>query len=82
MITIENIKGQNNPSRHLVRRDGVAIGLLERYRNTSTDTHPWKAFFYIVPPGPKVQTEYLGAFYQPQGGKRAAIQAILKRATA
>lgn len=65
----------------LVIRDGKAIGLLEKYRNTASETHPWKAFFYSVPPGPNVKTEYLGAFYAAQGGKRAAIQAIIKQAT-
>lgn len=79
MITIENVKGQRNPARVLVRRDGVTIGLLEKYRNIAGETHPWKAFFYITPPGPKVEVEYLGAFYT--GGKRAAIQSIIQRAT-
>lgn len=80
MITIENIKGKSNPSRHLVRRDGCPIGLLEKFRNTSMDTHPWKAFFYSSLP-PAAITEYLGAFYRWQGGKRAAIQSIITRAT-
>lgn len=82
MISIRNIlliKG--SPARQLVTRDGVAIGLLEKFRNTASETHPWKAFFYVVPPGPKVQIAYLGAFYRAEGGKRAAIQAIIKRAT-
>lgn len=83
MITIENIKSQSGTrhSRVLIRRNGVSIGRVEKLRNTATESHPWKAFFYITPPGPKVQTEYLGAFYTDQGGKRDAIQAIIKRAT-
>lgn len=81
MITFENVKASSNPQRVLVRLDGRAIGLLEKHRNTASDTHPWKAFFYVQPPGPTTQTEYLGAHYRGAGGKRAAIQAIIQRAT-
>lgn len=82
MISIRNIAGKE-PVRQLVTRNGRAIGLLEKYRNTASETHPWKAFWYLVLPGSgrHAETEYLGAFYRAEGGKRAALQAIIKRAT-
>lgn len=82
MVLIRNIpRTKGDPMRQLVTRNSRAIGLLEKFRNTASETHPWKAFFYVAPPGPKAELKYLGAFYRTEGGKRSAIQAIIKRAT-
>lgn len=55
------------PARFVVIRDGREIGTLEKYKNTRTDTHPWKAF---APVG--VNAQFLGAFY----GSNAQLAAI------
>ena len=48
---------------YLVKRDGVVVGLIEKYRNTRTEHHPWKALFktHVGPCGPEY--DYLGGFY-------------------
>jgi hypothetical protein len=67
----------------LVKVNGNIVGQLERFKNSRTDTHPWKAF-----KGTGMTRHYLGAFYiegeVPQdghttfGGKQAALEAIFK----
>lgn len=70
-----------SPAVHLVMTDtGNAVGAIEKYRDTRTETHPWKAFRLGNP------WVYLGAFYDDgavpddghtkYGGKEAAIKAI------
>ena len=68
---------QNAKSRsYRVFRDNVFLGFLEKYRNTQTETHPWKAFAPRFVPGQHPQFgTYLGAFY---AGKNAAIAALDK----
>jgi hypothetical protein len=56
----------------LVHEDGKIVGMLEKYRDTRTETHPWKAFS-----GYGLTALYLGAFYQKDGGKKSAIEAIV-----
>lgn len=81
-ITIECKRKAVNkmPSLHLVKFGGVEdehiIGLLEKYNNTRTEQHPWKAFL-----GWGMNTTYLGSFYPNEGGRKAALQAILDRAS-
>lgn len=84
-ITLEQIKKPTTQSAGLwlVKRNSnkAIIGMLEKYRNTRTDTHPWKAFKGCGP-----TAHYLGAFYDTgsvpddgdtqYGGKQAAIDAI------
>ena len=75
---------KGSASLYLVKDDrGTPIGFLEKFRNTRTETHPWKAFRFE---GYEDRNHYLGAFYEdgsvPQdgqtlfGGKKAALQAI------
>jgi hypothetical protein len=62
----------------LVKDDnGNILGLLEKYNDTRTDKHPWKAFS-----GHGATCEYLRAFYAEEGGKTAAIAAVVEAATA
>jgi hypothetical protein len=66
----------------LVKVDGAIRGMLMKYNNTRTETHPWKAFA-----GHGHAARYLGAFYVTGavpddghtqfGGKDAAIAAVL-----
>lgn len=68
------------PALFLVKRDGFILGQLEKYRDTRSETHPWKAFV-----GTGMSCKYLGAFYGDNGPsgvvhhidpKQAAIDAI------
>ena len=47
------------------------VGLLEKYNDTRTETHPWKAYL-----GWGMDTKFLGSFYPGEGGKPEAIRAI------
>lgn len=55
------------------------VGMLEKFRDTRTEHHPWKAFL-----GWGMSRRYLGAFYaeragwpaQPGGGRPAALAAV------
>jgi hypothetical protein len=63
-----NIK---NPSRFVVMENGKEIGLIEKYRDTRTETHPYKAF-----QGIGMACTFIRSFYPAEGGKDAAIAAI------
>lgn len=43
VITQIEASTAKTPARWRVILDGYEIGLLEKYRNTRTETHPWKA---------------------------------------
>ncbi len=60
---------------YLVKVDGEIIGLLEKWKNTRTDKHPWKAF-----KGHGAACTFLKAFYPEEGGKDAAILAVVHAA--
>ena len=66
--------GAGRASVYLVKKgpggDEMIVGMLEKYRNTRTETHPWKAFA-----GHGATRSYLGAFYGPTG-REDAIHAI------
>jgi hypothetical protein len=68
----------------LVQRGEAILGVLEKYKDTKSCKHPWKAFV-----GFGVTVRFLGAFYElnqgwrddvNMGGKNAAIDAIVKAA--
>lgn len=52
---------------------GQEVGFLTRFGRAPGECHPWKAFR-----GTGFQAEYLGAFYARDGGKLAAVRAILE----
>lgn len=69
----------------LAEGDAAILGMLEKYSNTRTDTHPWKAFA-----GWGANRVFLGTFWNEIdldavlrgedynfGGKDAALEAIL-----
>jgi hypothetical protein len=65
-------KATGHPDVYIVRNEnGLIIGMLEKYRNTRTETHPWKAFQSFG-----AQREFLGAFYAADGGQKAALAKI------
>ena len=49
------------------------IGFITKYKNTRTETHPYKAFWYTVRPIGGKMAEYtmLDVFYGKDGKKRA-----------
>lgn len=53
--------------------DGNIIGVIEKYSNTKNAKHPWKAFS-----GVGETCRFINSFYDNEGGKNAAIQAIVK----
>jgi hypothetical protein len=79
MLKVEQVEkaGKRRPALYLVKDGERIVGLLEKYRNTRTDTHPWKAFS-----GHGTSRRYIGAFYDQDfpgvvtGGKPAALEAI------
>ncbi len=63
------------PALYLVYRHGSKkiVGMLEKWGTTEKGcTHPWKAY-----KGVGNDHRFLGAFYAADGGKEAAIDAIL-----
>ena len=60
-----------NPERWVVRRNGNDIGLLEKYKDTKDETHPWKAFRGIG-----MACRYEGAFYGKDGREQAKAAVV------
>jgi hypothetical protein len=68
----------------LVKRGETILGMLEKYKDTKSYYHPWKAWV-----GHGLTARFLGAFYEPRkgwpagddmdmSGKNGAIDAIVK----
>jgi hypothetical protein len=69
-------KGQ--PAGYMVKMAGRVIGFLDKYRDTRTETHPWKAFAAKFNPATG-GFQYAGeiafkCFYRHEGGQPAAIE--------
>ena len=71
LVELKKIKMGGIPFAFVVVRDGHEIGFITKYRDTRTETHPWKAFVGIGE-----HSTYLGAAYGSDG-KAKAIQAIV-----
>jgi hypothetical protein len=72
MTRLTKIKITNACSSFLVTVDGQAAGLVQKFWNTPTEEHPWKAFS-----GVGLASQYVGAFYPSDGGKSAAVRAVV-----
>jgi hypothetical protein len=59
----------------LVRVDGVLVGLLTKFRDTRTVKNPWKAYAAVGHASKRI-----GSFYASDGGKLAALAAVLAAA--
>lgn len=57
------------PAVFLVKQGNKVVGMLEKYRSTRTETHPWKVFL-----GHGANRHYLGARYET--GRAGAVAAI------
>jgi hypothetical protein len=64
-------------STYLVTVDGRPVGLLEKWRDTRTTTNPWKAFLLDGSASPPRPNTMLGAFYAADGGREAALAAVV-----
>jgi hypothetical protein len=62
-----------NPALYLVLWGSEKIGLLEKYPNTKTETHPWKAYI-----GVGQAAEFIGSHYG-KDGRSKACRAIQER---
>jgi len=60
--------GEGRAAVHLVKVNGQVIGMLEKYPNTRTERHPWKAFA-----GYGRNRRFLGAFYEDKDLKRFSV---------
>lgn len=58
-------------AQYVVLENGEEIGLIEKYRDNKSETHPWKAFRGIG-----MGCQFIGSFYPEEGGKKAAINSI------
>ena len=58
----------------VVSRDGAEVGFVTKCARRVGENHPWKAFRGIG-----FAAEFLGSFYSREGGKNAAILAIVGR---
>jgi hypothetical protein len=74
---VEKARGNSRPAVYLVKDGGAIIGMMEKYRDTRTETYPWQAYL-----GTGGNPTFLGSFYRHHapdvmnGGRKAAIQAI------
>ena len=77
-IVLEQVRKATSgrAAQYLVKQDGLVLGLLEKYRDTRIEQHPWKAFR-----GVGVACTYLRSFFPNEGGKQAAITAIVQAST-
>jgi hypothetical protein len=85
LVEVEEARGKQSGI-WLVRRGETILGMLEKYTDTKSYYHPWKAFV-----GHGLAARFLGAYYEPRkgwevredmnmGGKNGAINAIVNAA--
>ncbi|CAM6053506.1 unnamed protein product [Sphagnum tenellum] len=62
-VTVTVVRS-GDPTLSLVKEDGVVLGFIEKYQDTATDTHPYKAFEAILGQGPvRVKPGSMKPFY-------------------
>lgn len=67
-----------SPALYEVHQDRVLLGFLEKYRDSKYETHPWKAMVPAFVGGRRPMVgDMIGVFYAHEGGKQAAIKALL-----
>lgn len=71
IVTLKQVS-RGHLSRWVVLRNKREIGFIEKFRDTPTDTNPWKAYAGIGH-----ANIYLGCFYDPMGRERA-VTAVLR----
>lgn len=71
LVELKKIKISGAGMAFAIVRDGEEIGFITKYRDTRTETHPWKAFVGIGE-----HSTFLGVAYGSDG-KARAIQAVV-----
>lgn len=69
MTRIQKVDSFGSFARYLVLVDGTQVGMLEKGADSKYAKQPWKAF--------DASNKMVGAFWKEQGGKEAAISAVL-----
>jgi len=59
--------------RYMVVANEKTVGFISKYRDTRTETHPWKAFAarQVSPSSPLLSTDGFQTFYGPDAKKQA-----------
>ncbi len=70
--TITKVETKAGNTTYTVSINGRVVGLLTKYADTKTTTNPWKAY-----KGMGAAATMIGAFFKADGGKEAAVAAIL-----
>jgi len=75
-ITFETIPAKNGSKETMVvvHKDGVFIGFVRKFTDTKTTKNPWQACGTWLPGKPN---KFLGSFWPVDGGKEAAINAVI-----
>lgn len=74
---VRKAKEKEMSAQYIVELHGRLVGVLEKYRNTRTETHPWKAF---GPPKTVPEpNDFYGAFFGANG-KARALETVLGQA--
>ena len=71
-VRLERSARQAEAELWVVSRDGEEVGFVTKCARRRGEHHPWKAFRGIG-----FQAEFLGSFYSREGGKAAAVKAVL-----
>ena len=73
-VRLERSAKQADAELWVVTRGGAEVGFVTKCKRAKGFHHPWKAFRGIG-----FAAEYLGSFYPREGGKNAAILAVVGR---
>ena len=71
-VTLTPVETRSRTRMYRVERGGAHLGLIEKMPQDRSTITPWKAFAGIG-----FNLRYLGAFFANQGGKDAAVSAVL-----
>lgn len=77
-IELKDITTSKHLKRFLVTDErGLPFGLVEKFKDDASTVNPWKAF-----KGIGHACSYLRAFYKNEGGKAAAVAAVVNSCNA
>jgi len=78
-IELEKQFVQGGFTYYLAKKDDVVLGYLRKGKDTSTETFPWQAFLpKFVSGRPPQVGKPIGSFYEEDGGKKGAINALFR----
>ena len=68
-VSLKRFNAKGNGFNYVVLLNAAEIGSIYKIKDTTTETHPWKAYFGIGQ-----DYRYIGAFYT---GKQDAVSAVV-----